>query len=328
MALPSGRQDREYKKFVENAAGDVAIRVVTTDAAGADMLKAEDAAHTSGDVGVMSLGVRKDTAAALAASDGDYIPFIFDANGKLWVNIGAVPGTAAMATSLPITHATDDTQLGAVGAAADVDGNVHGQLRYIGEAVDNLPALGTATMTGALPVTMATDDVVTTGIVKVADAVFVDDAAFTPATSKIIAIGAQADETATDSVDEGDAGALRMTLDRKLYTLSLPDPAPLFDSDADNSAQAIKASTGRLFSLDVINPNPTACYVQLFNAATASVTVGTTVPNYVIYVPANGSVSKDWPGLFFATAITYAATTTATGAGDPTTGLTLSASYL
>lgn len=49
-------------------------------------------------------------------------------------------GTAAMAASTPVTLATDDTQLGAVGSAADVDGNVHGQLRYIGEAVDGLEA--------------------------------------------------------------------------------------------------------------------------------------------------------------------------------------------
>jgi len=47
-------------------------------------------------------------------------------------------GTGAMAVSQPITLATDDTQYGAVGAASDVDGNVHGQLRYIGEAVDGL----------------------------------------------------------------------------------------------------------------------------------------------------------------------------------------------
>lgn len=47
-------------------------------------------------------------------------------------------------------------------------------------------------------------------------ALFTDDAAYTPGTSKTIVVGAQADETSTDSVDEGDAGALRMTLDRRL----------------------------------------------------------------------------------------------------------------
>lgn len=43
-----------------------------------------------------------------------------------------------------------------------------------------------------------------------------DDAVFTPATDYVAVIGAQADETGADSVSEGDAGALRMTLDRLL----------------------------------------------------------------------------------------------------------------
>lgn len=47
-------------------------------------------------------------------------------------------GTAAMAASAPVTLATDDTQFGAVGASSDVDGNVHGQLRYIGENIDEV----------------------------------------------------------------------------------------------------------------------------------------------------------------------------------------------
>lgn len=45
-------------------------------------------------------------------------------------------GTGVMAGSSPVTIASDDTQFGAIGAAADVDGNIHGQLRSIGEAVE------------------------------------------------------------------------------------------------------------------------------------------------------------------------------------------------
>jgi len=52
--------------------------------------KAEDAAHSNGDVGVMALGVRKDTAAALAGSDADYHPFLLDASGRVWCNVGAI----------------------------------------------------------------------------------------------------------------------------------------------------------------------------------------------------------------------------------------------
>jgi len=47
--------------------------------------KAEDAVHGSGDQGIMALGVRNDAEAALAA-DGDYIPFMMDASGKLLVS--------------------------------------------------------------------------------------------------------------------------------------------------------------------------------------------------------------------------------------------------
>lgn len=104
---------------------------------------------------------------------------------------------------------------------------------------------------------------------------------------------------------------------------------PYFDADGDNSAQTIKANSGHLNDMTIINTNATSCFVQLFDALAANVTVGTTTPNYVILVPANGGVIKDYPecGLKFKTGICYACTTTATGNGDPTTGLTVSASY-
>lgn len=44
-----------------------------------------------------------------------------------------------------------------------------------------------------------------------------DDAAFVPAVDSIAVVGAFADDTAPDSVNEGDAGALRMSLNRNLY---------------------------------------------------------------------------------------------------------------
>lgn len=49
------------------------------------LAKAEDAVHSSGDEGIQALAVRKDTAAALAGTDGDYAPLEIDANGRLHV---------------------------------------------------------------------------------------------------------------------------------------------------------------------------------------------------------------------------------------------------
>lgn len=59
----------------------------------AGAVKAEDAAHSSGDTGVMTLCVRQDTAAALAGTDGDYIPCSTDANGRVHTTNPAVDGT-------------------------------------------------------------------------------------------------------------------------------------------------------------------------------------------------------------------------------------------
>jgi hypothetical protein len=50
---------------------------------------AEDSAHVTADVGTFSLSVRKDTASALAGTDGDYQPFLTDGSGRLWVNCGS-----------------------------------------------------------------------------------------------------------------------------------------------------------------------------------------------------------------------------------------------
>jgi len=47
--------------------------------------KAEDAAHTTGDTGVMVLAVRNDGGAVLAGTTGDYVPLTTDANGALRV---------------------------------------------------------------------------------------------------------------------------------------------------------------------------------------------------------------------------------------------------
>jgi hypothetical protein len=58
--------------------------------------KLEDAAHASGDAGVMALGVRQDALSALGA-DGDYGPFILDATGRMYVNIHASATSIAKA---------------------------------------------------------------------------------------------------------------------------------------------------------------------------------------------------------------------------------------
>lgn len=67
--------------------GTVAISSVTPGTTATSLGKAEDAAHTTGDVGVMALAVRQDSPAALAGASGDYIPLTTNAQGALRTHI-------------------------------------------------------------------------------------------------------------------------------------------------------------------------------------------------------------------------------------------------
>jgi len=70
-------------------------------------IKAEDAAHSSGDTGIMSLAVRNDDVAALGGADGDYSPLQVNAAGSLYTTDATgeagsilVTGTTAVTTTV------------------------------------------------------------------------------------------------------------------------------------------------------------------------------------------------------------------------------------
>lgn len=99
--------------------------LATIDTNLASLRKAEDAAHSSGDFGVMSLAVRNDTGAVLAGADGDYIPFSTDSLGRLYVS-GVLAGAVAddaVDSGNPIKMGSRSTNqavaLSAISAAGD-----------------------------------------------------------------------------------------------------------------------------------------------------------------------------------------------------------------
>ena len=67
----------------QSGAWAVSVNAVAPGTSASSLGKAEDAVHSSGDVGVMSLSVRKDVSAALAGTDGDYAPLLTGADGRL-----------------------------------------------------------------------------------------------------------------------------------------------------------------------------------------------------------------------------------------------------
>lgn len=58
----------------------------SADGSGEGLSKAEDATHSTGEHGLMALGVRKDSPQALASADGRYAPPTYDGKGRLYVS--------------------------------------------------------------------------------------------------------------------------------------------------------------------------------------------------------------------------------------------------
>jgi len=175
--------------------GTVAVSSQIPGTGATNLGKAEDAAHTSGDTGVMALAVRNDAGGSLAGADGDYIPLTTDSSGNLRVTGGGGGQQFAEDTA----HTSGD--LGTMALAVRNDAGTP----LAGTTGDYIPL--TTDSTGALRVTGSSGGTS-----------MVDDTAFTPAVTSITPAGAVFDDTAPDSVDEGDGGALRMSGNRNLYT--------------------------------------------------------------------------------------------------------------
>lgn len=77
---------------------------------------------------------------------------------------------------------------------------------------------------------------------------------------------------------------------------------------------SIKGSAGQLFGWYIGNNNGTAIYVQIFDVASGSITLGTTAPKLSFMIPAGGAANVlHETGIQFSTAISFACTTTRAG---------------
>lgn len=83
--------------------GDVDVTSVIPGTAATNLGKAEDALHSSGDVGVMLLGVRNDTPSILSNVDLDYTPIAVDEYGR--VKTSSYPATTPAVYNVTMTNA-------------------------------------------------------------------------------------------------------------------------------------------------------------------------------------------------------------------------------
>lgn len=86
---------------------------------------------------------------------------------------------------------------------------------------------------------------------------------------------------------------------------------------------SVKSSAGQFGGFYCYNPAAAVTYVQVFNTASGSVTLGTTTPSLSLGVPAGGGAVHEFANGIsnFGTAISVAATTTATGSSAPASAI-------
>lgn len=88
--------------------------------------------------------------------------------------------------------------------------------------------------------------------------------------------------------------------------------------DLDETEEQIKAAPGQVYGYFLYNNSASLKVFRFYNATAANVTVGTTVPKFIISLPANSGANLSISvGIEFDTAITIACTT---GVADNDTG--------
>ena len=131
------------------------------------------------------------------------------------------------------------------------------------------------------------------------------------------------DATSTTTVTQATGTNLHTVVDSGVVT---PTPGttggwtPVFYGTLNATKQAPKVSAGT-FGGYIVNNTDTStnwAYIQVFDLASGSVTVGTTPPKYVIMIPPGSTANVEFAcGIHHGTAITIAATTTPTGNTNP-----------
>lgn len=212
-----------------------AIRVnVVAGAAGGTQF-AEDAAHTTADVGTMALAVRRDTAAVGSGTDGDYSTLNVNASGRLYTSTtidAAIPaGTNNIGDVdvLSVVPGTGATALGKAEDAAAGDGDtgvailgVRRDSASSGVGADGDYAMFSLDSTGALRVTGGD------GSVQGVDA---HDAAIT---ADPVLLGARASAAAPTNVSADDDAVRLWALRSGALATQLTAAGALVGGDATN----------------------------------------------------------------------------------------------
>jgi hypothetical protein len=341
--------DNDYANLQVNATGSLKVAITSGAGSGGTSI-ADGASFTRDTTSITPAGAAVESSAP-TLTNGDVAALSMTTGGALRVAVasGGITGVVEDAASaggeegvliLGVRRDTAASSSGTDGDFSTLNLDSTGRLHV---NVGNTVTVGSHAVTNAGTFAVQVDGSALTALQLIDNSAVTDDAAFTAGSTGVNVAGFFADETATDSVDEGDAGAARMTLDRKQIVTPYVHAAagghtPYYNLDVDETEDAIKASAGKLFWIHVINLASAKRYIKFYNATTANVTVGTTAPVLSFPIPTMADTNGAGfcfhfgdAGIQFDTAITVAATT---GLADNDTGapganeIVLNAGYL
>jgi hypothetical protein len=307
-AVPAGNNNIGDVDVASIAAGDnnignVDIVTVPADPFGVNA----DAAVAAGAAGSIQAKLRLMTSQLDSIKTAVEILDNTVAGSELQVDVLTAPTTVVTNTQLSVVGSGTEAAAQRVTIATDSTGVLSVDDNGSSLTVDNGGTFAVQVNGAAL-----------TALELLDNTIHVDDAAtFTPATGSVSMVGFLADQASTDSVNEGDVGAARMTLDRK----QIVTVAPSSDSegwdvanniDVDETEDAVKTGPGKLGGYYWYNDGASEVYIKYYNDTVANVIVGTTAPFMTIPIPAGAAANVEWTnGIAFSAAITVAATTAA-----------------
>lgn len=190
---------------------------------------------------------------------------------------GITGGAGAVAANTPrVTLASDDPAVALLGTIDTDTGSIATSASTIAGAVSGSEmqvdiVSGNVTNTGTFAVQVDGDALAALQLID--DAIIADDAAFTPATTKVMMSGFEYDDTTPDSVDEGDAGAARMSANRNVYM-------QIRDAAGNERGVNVNASN----ELTVVESNSTAILADTANMDTNLATIAGAVSGSEVQV--------------------------------------------
>jgi hypothetical protein len=258
-----------------------------------NIVLAEDAAHSSGDPGVLALGVRRDADTTPVSADGDYHALQFDNAGNLKVNIkaGAGSGGTAAADGATFTRGTtSQTPVGGVvetsaptltngqakaislttGGAVRVDvssGSITGRAEDAAAVggEDGIPVLAVRRDAASSGVSADGDwanlSVDSNGALRVTGGgggtQYAEDAAHVSGDTGTLALVVRQDTLASSTSADGDYGAMKLNNVGRLYVTSTVDTALPTGTNTIGSVRLATGTTGGLSTYHLVSAGTT-----------------------------------------------------------------------